>query len=160
MQASVANLRHPTAVEDLPAGLYEVLLSEALAHRLGDVDAPLVDRKALRSADAADRIAMHLARQITRALDAVPDGDRVAVGVSVARRLLAERPGEAASAEVLASLARHRIQTGWHEHAVPQAVSGDGPSMSTKRCVYLAAMREQRRVRRPYMAHPNRFQFG
>ncbi|UAC01404.1 DUF3427 domain-containing protein [Dactylosporangium vinaceum] len=42
----------------------------------------------MRSADAADRIALLLARQIQRALDAVPETERVAVGVEVAQRLL------------------------------------------------------------------------
>jgi len=50
----------------------------------------LVDRRTLRSADASDRIAQHLARQVTRALDAVPDRDRVVVGIQVARRLIEE----------------------------------------------------------------------
>ncbi|MDT4949710.1 MAG: hypothetical protein QOJ37_2305 [Pseudonocardiales bacterium] len=76
--------------DDLPSGLYEMLLNETLDKRLGAVDARLVDRKALRTADAADRIAQHLARHIELALDAIPDTERVAVGVEVARRLLAE----------------------------------------------------------------------
>jgi superfamily II DNA or RNA helicase/HKD family nuclease len=76
--------------DDLAAGLYETLLNEVLQRRLDRVDAELVERRPLRAADAADRIAQHLARQIERALEAVPDRERVAIGVEVARRLLEE----------------------------------------------------------------------
>jgi superfamily II DNA or RNA helicase/HKD family nuclease len=75
---------------DLPSGLYEVLVNEALAAGLSGLDQRLIERRRLRPADAADRIAQHLARQIARALDAVPENDRVAIGVEVARRLLGE----------------------------------------------------------------------
>ena len=41
-------------------GLYEVLITEAIASRLRDLDARLHARKdGLRTADAADRIALH-----------------------------------------------------------------------------------------------------
>jgi superfamily II DNA or RNA helicase/HKD family nuclease len=73
---------------DLPAGLYEVLVSEDLRRRLSGVDERLVTRAALRSADAADRIARYAASQVGRALDAVPDADRVVVGVEMIHRIL------------------------------------------------------------------------
>jgi superfamily II DNA or RNA helicase/HKD family nuclease len=73
---------------ELPAGLYEVLVSEDLRRRLSGVDARLVTSAALRSADAADRVAQYAASQVERALDAVPDADRVAVGVDMIRRIL------------------------------------------------------------------------
>ena len=44
----------------------------------------------MRTADASDRIAQYLARELKRSLDAVPDSDRVAVGVGVAGRVLNE----------------------------------------------------------------------
>jgi len=77
-------------VDDLAAGLYEVLLDEALATRLGEVDPRLVEQAPLRSADAADRIALHLARQVERAVASQPEGERVAIGIDIARRLLTE----------------------------------------------------------------------
>src|SRR5258705_2787799 len=70
-------------------GLYEVLITEAIASRLRDLDAPLHARKdPLRTADAADRIALHLGRIIQRSVAGVDDEDRVAVGVNLARRLI------------------------------------------------------------------------
>ena len=52
-----------------------------------------VDERPLNSADASDRIARHVSRQVERALLDVSDGDRVQVGVRVARALL-DRLGE------------------------------------------------------------------
>jgi superfamily II DNA or RNA helicase len=89
--------------DDLVPGLYEELISAALLGRLASVEDALVDRIALRPADAADRIAQHLAREVVRAIDAVPEAERVATGVEVARRLIDElvrhlpRSGAAAS---------------------------------------------------------------
>lgn len=74
--------------DDLAPGLYEELVSAALAGRLTSVEDALVERIALRPADAADRIAQHLAREVVRAIDAVPEAERVATGIEVARRLI------------------------------------------------------------------------
>ncbi|MGI5246657.1 hypothetical protein [Dactylosporangium sp. CA-139066] len=73
--------------DELPAGLYEIVVTKALEDRLASVDNGLIKRQALRSADAADRIALLLARQVEQALDAVPEADRVAIGVEVAQRV-------------------------------------------------------------------------
>lgn len=51
------------------------------------------EQRALRSAEAPDRIAWHLSRQIERALADVGDDERVQVGLTVARALL-DRLGE------------------------------------------------------------------
>lgn len=75
-------------VEQLPRGLYEIVVTKALEAQLANVDHELIRRQSLRSADAADRIAQLLARQIERALEAVPEADRVAIGVEVAQQLL------------------------------------------------------------------------
>lgn len=86
-------------MDDLAAGLYEVLLDEALASQLGTVDQRLVDQTSLRSADAADRIALHLARQVERAVASFSESERVTKGIEIARRmlaLLAAQPGRAA----------------------------------------------------------------
>jgi hypothetical protein len=74
----------------LPAGLYETVLTDALQGRLSQLDEKLVYRQELRPAESADRIAQLLARQIERALAGVSERERVAVGVDVARRLLEE----------------------------------------------------------------------
>ena len=73
----------------LERGLYEQLLTEALAAQLpapGGKVVPL--RRKLHQAEAADRLALHLSRVVERALGAIPDGERVAVGVALVRRLL------------------------------------------------------------------------
>ncbi|MET7420395.1 DUF3427 domain-containing protein [Dactylosporangium sp. NPDC005555] len=75
-------------VDQLPRGLYEVVVTRALEARLANVDQKLIERQDLRSADAADRIAQLLARQIERALEAVPPRERVAIGIEVAQQLL------------------------------------------------------------------------
>jgi superfamily II DNA or RNA helicase/HKD family nuclease len=81
-------------VRDLDPGLYEVLVTEALQARLdartgAASDSHDADVRALRAAEAADRIALHCSRVIEQALDAVDDTRRVAVGVEVARALIA-----------------------------------------------------------------------
>ena len=64
-------------MEDKPRGLYETLITEALAARLRELDRRLhVHSDDLRPADAADRIALHLGRIVQRALGAVEDGRR------------------------------------------------------------------------------------
>lgn len=74
--------------DDLAPGLYEELVSAALVGRLDTIEDALVEWVALRPADAADRIAQHLAREVVRAIDAVPEAERVATGVEVARLLI------------------------------------------------------------------------
>jgi superfamily II DNA or RNA helicase len=76
--------------DDLAPGLYEELVSAALVGRLASIEDALVERIVLRPADAADRIAQHLAREVVRAIDAVPEAERVATGIEVARRLIDE----------------------------------------------------------------------
>ncbi len=100
----------------LERGLYEVLLTEALEEQLGDLDGKLEPiRSVLRAPEAADRIALHLARVIERAVDSIAEGERTNVGLDLARRLIdlicklpsaaefgSERPG--ATGDVLQSL--------------------------------------------------------
>jgi superfamily II DNA or RNA helicase/HKD family nuclease len=76
-------------VDQLGPGLYESLVTEGLKARLEALaDERPVEQRGLRSAEAADRIAWHLSRQIDGALSDVPDEDRVEVGLRVARALL------------------------------------------------------------------------
>lgn len=76
-------------MEELGPGVYESLLTEGLKARLAAIDEDLQVTPALRAAEAADRIAWHLNRQIERALRDLPERDRVEVGVRVAKALLA-----------------------------------------------------------------------
>jgi superfamily II DNA or RNA helicase/HKD family nuclease len=81
-------------VEELPAGLYEVLVTEGLKARLDALtDAVPTDQRALQAAEAPDRIAWHLSHEIERALADVAEADRARVGIEVARALL-DRLGE------------------------------------------------------------------
>jgi superfamily II DNA or RNA helicase/HKD family nuclease len=84
-------------VSDLAAGLYERLLTEALEAALGALGPRFTARRAeLAPAEAPDRIAWHLGREVQRALSDLPEADRVTLGTPVARELLrrlAERVG-------------------------------------------------------------------
>ncbi|MFC3737568.1 phospholipase D-like domain-containing protein [Paractinoplanes deccanensis] len=73
--------------DKLPAGLYETVVTDALQTALDGFDADLVKTTSLRAADASDRIALLIARQVLRALDTVGQDDRVAVGIEVAQLL-------------------------------------------------------------------------
>ena len=76
-------------MEELPAGLYEVLVTEGLKARLGAfADALPTEQRALHAAEAPDRIAWHLSREIERALSDVGESERARVGIEVARALL------------------------------------------------------------------------
>jgi superfamily II DNA or RNA helicase/HKD family nuclease len=85
--------------EGLPPGLYEQLVTEGLDARLADLDERYVDRQGLNKVEAPNRIALHLGRQIERALESVEEKDRVAVGVEVVRELL-ERLEQLAGADL------------------------------------------------------------
>jgi superfamily II DNA or RNA helicase len=79
----------------LRRGLYEQILTELLAKELGSAlgDPQLED---LRSAEAADRIAWHLATIVERAIDTIPDAQRTLAGAKLAAQLIefvaTERP--------------------------------------------------------------------
>ena len=71
-------------------GLYETLITEALAEQLGELgEREHVYQDGLRAAEAADRLALHLGRVVARALAEVRDDERVARGVALARELIA-----------------------------------------------------------------------
>ncbi len=73
----------------LPIGLYDQLITELLRLRLAEQGESLgVHTNGLRHAEAADRLALHLARLIERAVDALPDERRVADGTALARQLI------------------------------------------------------------------------
>ncbi|OBB57087.1 helicase [Mycobacterium sp. 852013-51886_SCH5428379] len=75
---------------ELNPGIYEVLVTEALRARLAPLERsfrPTV--RPLHEAEAADRIALHLSRQIEQALATVTEDARVQVGIEVAQALIA-----------------------------------------------------------------------
>jgi superfamily II DNA or RNA helicase/HKD family nuclease len=74
-----------------PRGLYEVLVTAAIASDLRALgDELLADTKNLRPAEAADRIALHIAGVVERAVGAIPDAVRVHEGLALARSIVAE----------------------------------------------------------------------
>ena len=74
---------------ELPAGIYELLITEGLEARLSALsDGLTADRAKLDRAEAADRIAWHIGREVERAIAGVAEADRTKVGISVARVLI------------------------------------------------------------------------
>jgi superfamily II DNA or RNA helicase/HKD family nuclease len=70
-------------------GLYEALITEALEAQLRAAGDTLVPRREeLRSADASDRIALHLARVVERSIAGIHERERVAKGIALARQLI------------------------------------------------------------------------
>lgn len=81
-------------MDELGPGLYESLVTEGLKAQLDAIaDRLPVEQRGLRAAEASDRIAWHLSRQIEGALSDVADDERVEVGFRVVRTLL-DRLGE------------------------------------------------------------------
>ncbi|MCC6806139.1 MAG: hypothetical protein IT381_01840 [Deltaproteobacteria bacterium] len=71
-------------------GLYELLITEALRADLSTLPDRLASQeRPLSSADAPDRLALHVARIVKRAVATIPDKDRVAKGIALARDLIA-----------------------------------------------------------------------
>ncbi|MEO6877372.1 MAG: phospholipase D-like domain-containing protein, partial [Gemmatimonadaceae bacterium] len=83
----------------LARGLYEVLVTQLLERQLRDLERPeSAELEDLRNAEAADRIAWHVAQVLERVIEDAPDDARAADGLELARRLIdviAERVGEA-----------------------------------------------------------------
>ncbi|MGC9963420.1 MAG: DEAD/DEAH box helicase family protein, partial [Acidimicrobiales bacterium] len=75
---------------DLTRGLYEILLTDRLREQLNALDPSLHAQESdLRPAEAGDRIALHLARVIERAISRISDEQRVEEGIRLARELIA-----------------------------------------------------------------------
>lgn len=73
----------------LPQGLYESLVTEALAERLSLLPEDRQERgDVLRAAEAADRVAWHVAAVVERAIEMLPVADRADAGVTLARTLV------------------------------------------------------------------------
>jgi superfamily II DNA or RNA helicase/HKD family nuclease len=81
-------------VDELEPGVYETLVTEGLRHRLEELADHLpIEQRRLHTAEAANRIAWHIGRQIEQSMADVGDEERVKVGIKIARALL-ERLGE------------------------------------------------------------------
>ena len=66
-------------------GLYESLITEALAARISGSS---VSRAPLHEAEAADRLSLHVAGVLERAIASLSPTDRVAVGAALAATLI------------------------------------------------------------------------
>ena len=77
-------------MSDMERGIYELLLTDALRTELRSLEGHLTkDTRPLHTAEAADRIALHLSRHLQQSLEAITDSERVRVGIEVARDLIA-----------------------------------------------------------------------
>ena len=127
----------------LTRGLYEVLITEALEAHLGSLEDRLVAvRGQLRAAETADRIALHLARLVERAISTIDEDERSRVGIDLARRLIdavirflsaagdlaAERPTQLA--EVLHSVVG-RLPDGRNE-SIAEPLPGGRPTSPSR----------------------------
>lgn len=89
-------------MDELGPGLYEMLVTEGLKLQLDELVQRLpTQQRSLRAAEAPDRIAWHLSREIERALADVGDDERAQVGLTVARALL-DRLGDLVEVDVTA----------------------------------------------------------
>ena len=83
----------------LRLGLYERILTEVLAGEFGSaLGEPHTEE--LRNAEAADRIAWHLAKVVERAIEALPADDRAGLGAKLAGKLISQIAGESSAREL------------------------------------------------------------
>lgn len=72
-------------------GLYESLITDILQKQLDDLDdSHSLTTEKLIPAESADRIAFHLSRVIARAVNGLPEKERTARGVALARHLVTQ----------------------------------------------------------------------
>ena len=85
----------------LRRGLYEQILTDILA---GDFGSALGEphTEELRNAEAADRIAWHMAKVVERAIDALPADDRAELGAKLAGKLIDQIADESSARELRA----------------------------------------------------------
>jgi len=89
----------PVSRRDLEPGIYESLLTRALAERIGALDSGAASSLSeLANAEASDRLSRHLAAVVARVIEAQPEEDRAKLGVAVVERLIeqlaATHPGD------------------------------------------------------------------
>lgn len=83
---------------ELDRGIYEELVTARLREVISGIDPGLLHVVGLQAAEAPDRIALHLARQVEAVIASLKEEDRAKIGVAVARSLLA-RLGETAGVD-------------------------------------------------------------
>jgi superfamily II DNA or RNA helicase/HKD family nuclease len=71
-----------------PRGLYESLITQALAALLQQLPTDLQSTEPLRAADAADRLALHVGETVRAALEDLPENERIDKGVAIGNELL------------------------------------------------------------------------
>jgi len=82
-------------------GLYQSLITEALAKEIGSLETNLHARYGdLHYSEVADRLAMHVSHVIARAVESIEDGRRVGDGIALARELIS-RIVETTAADLL-----------------------------------------------------------
>ncbi len=87
---------------ELSRGLYDVLLTELLDQQLQQLPAShRSDVDDLRNAEAADRLALHLASVVERAIEALPEDERAAAGAAVVQRLISSLSTETRAPDLL-----------------------------------------------------------
>lgn len=72
----------------MPRGLYEQLVTAELAQRLMALDERVIELSGLDKVEAPNRIALHLSRQVQRALESVPEDQRLSTGLDLVRAIL------------------------------------------------------------------------
>src|SRR5437016_8208992 len=74
---------------DIPRGLYQSVITEALVERIKTLESKLFAQFVdLHHAEVADRVAMHLARVVERAINSIDDNRRVTDGIMLTRQLI------------------------------------------------------------------------
>ncbi len=104
-------------MEALGPGIYELLVTEELRARLSALRGLVAEQRGLHPAEAADRLAWHVSRELERALRDLGEADRVAVGVQVARALL-DRLGELLAGRLPPDPGVRPVEPGTVLHAV------------------------------------------
>lgn len=105
----------------LRPGLYETLLTELNAAGLN----PSAELRELLNAEAPDRIALHVAVVLERAIQALPERERAAAGVQIAQRLIDQAAAASASTELLQD---RPISPATVLHAIPYLLPDGRPA--------------------------------
>jgi superfamily II DNA or RNA helicase/HKD family nuclease len=109
------------------SGIYETLVTEALVAELASLTPGLREsRSKLRSAEAADRLALHISRVIKRLVASLDEKDRVAVGVRITRLVMSGLAkavsARVASASAAIDLADRPVHPGEVLHAITRVL--------------------------------------
>lgn len=82
-------MAHRAGDSPTEAGIYEELVTSGLEARLSQVlDERQIERAKLSNVEAADRIALHVSRVIEQSIAELPESERTATGIHLARLLI------------------------------------------------------------------------